>query len=286
MPLVGTEGTDLVNAFPKRADGLRRRTLSVRSKDPHRPPAKFRAVVATLAFVATAISTLFAQATLVRWSQGRKPHNRAWAIALALFALASAMLFVGTTTGWDRGVFRAFFLFGAVLNVPWLALGTIYLLAGATWGRRVERGLVFFTGLAVGVLAVAPMDASAVTPTSIPDGKAVFGVFPRVLAGVGSGLGATVVLVGAIWSMLRYSRMRGAAAGTAQDSMAARMVGANALIALGTIILGSTGTLKGVAGGKDEAFALGLALGIAVIYAGFALASPRSARRTTLPAKV
>jgi hypothetical protein len=148
----------------------------------------------------------------------------------------------------------------------------------------VERVLVFVSGLAVGVLAVAPMHAAAVTPDAIPDGKEVFGVFPRVLAGVGSGLGATVVLVGALWSMLRYSRARRTADGV--DPVAARMVGANALIALGTIILGSTGTLKGVAGGKDEAFALGLALGLGVIYAGFALAAPRSTRRTTVPAKV
>lgn len=240
-------------------------------------------MVATLAFVATVISTLFAQATLVRWTKGRAPHNRAWAISLALFALASAMLFVGTTTGWDRGIFRAFYLFGAVLNVPWLALGSIYLLAGPAWGRRVERFLVFVSGLAVGVLVTAPMDASAITRDAIPDGKEVFGVFPRVLAGVGSGVGATVVLVGAMWSMVRYSRQR---AEQGADPFAARMVVANALIALGTIVLGSTGTLKGVAGGKDAAFALGVALGIAVIYAGFAVASPRSARRNNLPANV
>ena len=41
-----------------------------------------------------------------------------------MFAVASVALATGTSTGWDRGTFRVFYLFGAVLDVPWLALGT------------------------------------------------------------------------------------------------------------------------------------------------------------------
>jgi hypothetical protein len=225
-------------------------------------------MVTPLAFCATAIATLFAQATVVRYSQGRKQHNRAWTIALALFALASAMLALGSSNGWDAPKFRAFFLFGAVLDVPWLALGTVYLLGPAKLARRVETGVWCFTGLAVGVLCSAPLHRAAITPSHIPDGKAVFGAWPRALAGVGSGVGATIVLVGAVWSAVRLLRHRDA------TPFAGRFAAANALIALGTIILGTTGTLKGVAGGKDEAFALGVAVGIAVIYAGFVLATP------------
>ena len=84
-----------------------------------------------LAFVATAVSSLFAQAMLVRYTRDRRPQDRAWALALAMFALASVALATGTSTGWDKGTFRVFYLFGAVLDVPWLALGTVYLLASA-----------------------------------------------------------------------------------------------------------------------------------------------------------
>ena len=236
-------------------------------------------MVAGLAFMATAVSTAFAQATLVRWSKSRQPHQRAWAIALAQFALAAAMLVVGSTTGWNRQVYRVFYLLGAVLNVPWLALGTLYLLAGVTWGRRVERALWPLTGLAVGVMTAAPMHDEFISKTHIPNGKEVFGLFPRLLAAIGSSIGALVVLAGAIYSLVRYVRARTA-------THAGRLVAANACIALGTMILGSTGAFKGIAGGKDQAFALGLAVGIAVIYAGFALATPRRSRRTTLPENV
>src|SRR5436190_17988850 len=114
-------------------------------------------MVAGLAFVATAVATLFAQATAVRWSRSKAPYQGAWTFALALFALASAALATGASTGWDKGTFRAFYLLGAVLNVPWLALGTIYLLFGRGIGNRVRAVLLVFTGFAFGVMLAAPI---------------------------------------------------------------------------------------------------------------------------------
>ncbi|MDQ1515007.1 MAG: hypothetical protein QOE80_837 [Actinomycetota bacterium] len=228
-------------------------------------------MVAGLAFVATAVATLFAEATFKRWRQGRRPHEAAWTVALALFALASAALATGASTGWDRGVFRVFYLLGAVLNVPWLALGTVYLLVGERAGRRVRAVLVFVSGLAVGVMLTAPVSGDVAGSASIPVGRDVFGVFPRVLAGVGSGLGALIVFGGAVWSAVRFARAaRGRA--VAPRAPAGRMAAANVLIALGTLILSGGGTLQGVLG-HDEAFTLSLATGIAVIYGGFLVAA-------------
>jgi hypothetical protein len=237
-------------------------------------------MVAGLAFLATAVATLFAEATFKRWRQGRRPHEAAWTVALALFALASAALATGASTGWDRGVFRVFYLLGAVLNVPWLALGTVFLLYGERAGRRVRAVLVFVSGLAVGVLLTAPMTGDVAGSATIPVGKEVFGVFPRVLAAVGSGLGALVVFGGAAGSAVRFARAaRGrAAAPRAGGPSPGRMAAANALIALGTLVLSGGGTLQGVLG-HDEAFTLSLAGGITVIYAGFLVAArPQTVR--------
>ena len=223
-----------------------------------------------LAFVATAVSSLFAQATLVRYTDRHRPHQLAWPIALAMVALASAALATGTSTGWDNGTFRVFYLFGAVLNVPWLALGTVYLLRGEIVGRRVQRGLVFFSGLAAGVLLSAPM--KPVSGLAIPVGKDVFGAFPRVLAAVGSGVGAIVIFVGAAVSAVRFARDR-------QSPGSARLAAGNALIAVGTLVLSSGGLVQGLVG-HDEAFALSLAIGISVVYCGFLVADGvRAGRR-------
>ena len=161
-----------------------------------------------------------------------------------------------------------FFLLGAVLSVPWLALGTVHLLARPAIGRRTERALVFLSGLATGVLLAAPMHT--VHGTAIPVGKEVFGAFPRVLAAVGSGVGATVIVVGAVVSAVRFAHARDAP-GHGRRALA------NILIALGTLVLSSGGLIQGVAG-KDEAFVLTLAVGISVIYAGF-LCAAHTARR-------
>ena len=220
-------------------------------------------MVAGLAFIATAIATVFAQATAVRWSRSRSPHQGAWTVALALFALASAALATGASTGWDANTFRVFFLLGAVINVPWLALGTVYLLMGPRVGNRVRAGLLVFTGIGIGVMLAAPMHGT-IAATGIPVGKDHFGVLPRALAGVGSGVGAVVVFVGAAYSAIHFARSRRPGSGY--------LAGGNALIALGTLILSSGGLLQGFVG-SDEAFALTLAVGIAVIYGGFVVAS-------------
>jgi hypothetical protein len=240
-------------------------------------------MVAGLAFLATAVATVFAQATAVRWSRSHKAHHGAWTVALALFALASAALATGVSTGWDQGTFRVFFLLGAILNVPWLALGTVYLLAGDRAGRLTRNGLVVFSAFAAGVMFSTPLHGE-ISGQAIPVGKDHLDALPRALAGVGSGVGALVLLGGAVWSAVRYARMRSAPG-------AARLCASNVLIASGTLVLSSGGLLQGIVG-KDEAFAISLAVGIVVIYAGFVVASGRSparaasTRRTTLPANV
>ena len=222
-------------------------------------------VVVGLAFVAVVVSSLFAQSMLVRYTAAHQPQHRAWAIALAMFALASVALASGSATGWDNGTFRAFYLLGAVVNVPWLAMGTVYLLVRAEVARRVLWGLVLFSGFAAGVLFSCPMET--VHGTAIPVGKDVFGALPRILAAAGSGVAAIVIFAGALVSAWRFLRNPGL-----PDH--GRLAGANGLIALGTLVLSSGGLIQGAVG-HDEAFALSLAVGISIIYSGFVLASGR-----------
>ena len=230
-------------------------------------------MVVGLAFVAVVVSSLFAQAMLVRYTAGHRPQHRAWGIALAMFALASVALATGASTGWDNGTFRVFYLLGAVVNVPWLAMGTVYLLVAAATARRVLWGLVLFSGFAAGVLLSAPM--KPVHGTAIPVGKDVFGALPRILAASGSSVAAVVIIAGAVVSAIRFARDP-----SIPDH--GRLAGANSLIALGTLVLASGGLVQGVVG-HDEAFALSLAVGISIVYVGFVLASGRAPAPPSLP---
>ncbi|HEX8769803.1 MAG TPA: hypothetical protein VF711_03430 [Acidimicrobiales bacterium] len=199
--------------------------------------------------------------TFERWWSGRRRHELAWSVSLAMFTLGSAALWLGAANGWSPIVFRAFYLFGAILNVPFLALGTVYLLGGRRWGDRVGAGLAMGTTFAIGVLVASPLRAP-VPAHELPQGSDVFGALPRILAAVASALGALVVVGGAVWSAWRLRR----------QPQSRSLVGANALIASGTIVLG-VGGLFNSALGEMEAFAVTLVVGVSLIFGGFLVAT-------------
>ncbi len=89
-----------------------------------------------LAAAATLVSLAFLLSTLERWVDRRKPHELAWTISLVFFALGSLSLWFGAALGWDEWSFKAFYLCGAILSVPFLALGTVYLLAPRRFADR------------------------------------------------------------------------------------------------------------------------------------------------------
>ncbi|MGB8862097.1 MAG: hypothetical protein WCC60_22770 [Ilumatobacteraceae bacterium] len=238
---------------------------------------------AALAAAATLVAFAFALSTLDRWLRRRRPHELAWTISLGLFAVGSAALWWAESTGWSLGAFRVFYTAGAVLNVPWLALGTVYLLADRRAGDRVRAWLVLLSGFTAGVVLFAPT-RTRVDGTEMPTGKEVFGVAPRVLAAVGSGVAALVIVGGALWSAWRVWRGRSPSLGAVRIVAApGRLVAGNLLIALGTLVLSASGTLAGRVG-KDRAFAITLLVGISVLFAGFLVASaaPRRAQVTEL----
>jgi hypothetical protein len=237
---------------------------------------------AALAAGATLVAVAFMFSTLDRWLRRRRPHELAWTVSLGFFALGSAALWWSESVGWSLGSFRVFYLAGAVLNVPWLALGTVYLLAGPRLGDRVRWWLVLLSGFSAGVVLFSPT-RTGVSGGELPTGKDVFGVAPRVLAAVGSGVAAIVIITGAVWSAWRVWRGRQPSLGAARAVMApVRLVWGNVLIAVGTLVLSASGTVAGRLG-KDRAFTLTLLVGISVLFAGFLVASapPRRVARFT-----
>jgi hypothetical protein len=209
---------------------------------------------------ATVVAVAFGASLFERWLVRRRPHELAWAVALALFACGSLSLWAGAALGWSGWSFRLFYAFGAVVNVPFLALGTIELLAP----RRapvVRVAVALACAFAFGVVLAAPFTAPIPSAT-LPQGSDVFGPFPRILAAVFSAGGATVVFVGATWSAVRLARGRGNR----------RVAAGNAFIALGTAILSMSGLLNSTLG-EMEAFAITLTIGITVLFTGFIVAS-------------
>lgn len=221
-----------------------------------------------LAASAAIISFAFALSTLERWLDRRRPHEAAWTAALFLFTAAAVALLAGVAMGWNALSFRCFYLFGAIVNVPYLGLGTVWLLGEARWGRPATAVVHAFALFAAGVLTVAPL-TGPIPADRLPQGSDVFGPLPRVLAAVGSALPATVIVVGAVWSAARLARRRSTR----------RIALANVLIAAGTLVLGAGGVLNSVMDEMDG-FAVSLVAGIVLLFAGFLLTN--EPRRATL----
>jgi hypothetical protein len=219
------------------------------------------ALQTALAATAALVALGFALSTLERWLDRRQRHQLTWTIALFAFAAASTAQWAGAALGWSSVSFRVFYLFGPIVSVPVLALGTVYLLAGRRTGDVATAFLVVVLPYAAGVLTVAPLTAT-IDPGALPQGSDVFGPLPRLLAGVCSGVASLVLIGGAVVSAARLVRRRATV----------RLAGANALIALGTLLLSAGGLLNSVA---DEmvSFAVMHAIGITVVFLGFLVAS-------------
>lgn len=217
-----------------------------------------------VAAAAALIALAFALSTYERWTLRGRRHELAWSISLFQFSLAAAALAAGSGMGWNGPIFRTFFLFGAIVNVPWLALGTVYLLAGERRGNRAAVGVALYSAFAAGVVMTAAFTAP-LPAEELARGKDVFEALPRILAAAGSGIGALVVFAGAAWSAVRFARS------------APRMALANTLIALGTLVLSASGLLNSLLG-EMLAFSTSLAVGVAVLFGGFLVATSGAGR--------
>lgn len=220
---------------------------------------------AVLPLVATVVSWEFALALVRRWRRSRRPYLRSWAISLLFFAAGSACLWYGTAFGWTEPVFRGYYICGALLSVPWLAMGELELLARPKVARVLLVFLVLFSVDAAIVVGasdfVHPLPEGGFTP---PHGSDHFGVLPRVLVVLSNAVGTFVVLGGTLWSGWRARGQGPAARSRFRGTL---------VIALGVAIAAAGGTLTFLS--EEDSQAATLALGVTVMYAGFVLASRR-----------
>lgn len=211
-----------------------------------------------LALIAAVAGTLFAADLWRDYNRHPRPHIAAYATGMTMFALATWALFIGVTFGWSGPLYRTFFLFGAVLNILFLALGSMFLVVGPRAGHVMTIAIGAFTAIATTLVLTVPFQEE------LPDGGIPHDVFatgfgPRLFAAIGGGIGATILIVLAVVSALRFWKTN------------RRIVWGSLLIVAGTFAAawGGTGLALGEAGG----FALSLLLAVTFIWAGYRVAA-------------
>jgi hypothetical protein len=197
-----------------------------------------------------------------------RPHVAAYATGMTLFAVATWCLFVGITVGWTGPVYRTFFLFGAVLNIPFLALGSMFLVVGRRSGHVMTIAIGAIAAIATTLTLTVPFE-QPLPGGGIPHDMFATGFGPRLFAIIGGATGATILVILAIVSGFRFWN---------KDR---RIVWGSLLIVAGTVAAawGGTGLALGEAGG----FALSLLLAVSFIWAGYRVASGRRQRHDRGP---
>ena len=216
---------------------------------------------------AALVSALFAVLVARQYLAKRRPQEAAWAASLSMFAAASAAAAIAMIGSWTPLWFRAYYLFGAIVNVPFLALGTLFLLGPRRIAIVGTVVVIAATLFATVVIFAAPLNEPALMTPGIPAGSGVLGpgALARSLSRYYSYVGSLVVAGGAIWSAWRLGRMREKALGG--------VVLGNLLIACGTVVVAAASGLARF--GQGSYFAVGLLLGVSFMFAGFVSAGRR-----------
>jgi hypothetical protein len=216
--------------------------------------------LAVFPLLAGMIAGVFSLVLLVRFGQRRRPHEGVWALALMMYAVASFAMYLGVVAGWTVSEFKAYWLFGAILNVPFLFLGEAYLLARRrAMAHALLAALAILAVVAAWVVVRAPVQARALAAT-LPLGKDVFGAGTSAhrLAQFYSIPAYFLLLGGLLWSA---GQMRG------RPELRNRTAG-TVLIAVGATVV-AVGSGIGAAFDVVPLFSASLAAGIALMFYGF-----------------
>ncbi len=237
--------------------------------------------------IAAVTSGVFAALLLRRYAARRSSlAHLAWGIALSMYALASLVVALGVAQGWEPSLYRIYWLFGAVLNVPYLALGSIALLGNRVLTAIFVLVVAAATLFALGVVFSGKTDRDAfvrqhavkdvdcpsnpVVPIEsvydIPRGKCVWEP------------GSTVGKLGSAYSIPAYLIVVIIAAWTSRRARGRKpdpdRVRGNWLIAGGATVVAVGGSAIARLG-RGAPFSITLALGVVIMFVGFIWASRR-----------
>ena len=209
-----------------------------------------------LPVLTTLVAAAFAIAVGAQYARKHHPYQLFWAIGLLLFTVAAASGALARTGGATETEYRLFYLFGAITNVAWLALGTVYITA-PRFGTIALGIVTVLSAVSLYAVFATPVNLAVAIDTGkgFPDGS-----LPRILAAIGSGVGSLVLIGGALWSAWVFVQRR----------RNGRRAIANIIIAVGVFVVAAGGTAAFT--GASGILELTNLIGIAVMFVGFLLA--------------
>lgn len=80
------------------------------------------------------LAMVMALGLLDQWRERRHPFQLVWALGMLFFGVAAGCEALAAAGGWSEGLYRTWYLTGAVLTAGWLGLGTALLLGRTRFG--------------------------------------------------------------------------------------------------------------------------------------------------------
>ncbi len=207
--------------------------------------------------ITTVFSLIFSVVLLRRYREkGRGAHLLWWAFGVFIYAVGTFTESFTSLFGWSDGVFRAWYISGALLGGAPLAQGTVYLLLRRKTANWLTLALVSFFLVAASFVLAAPVNIALVEPHRL-SGKVLAWPWVRLFSPFINTYALVFLVGGAALSAWRYSRHR---------DTRHRFVG-NVLIAVGALLPGIGGAFTRF--GYTEVLYVTELIGLCLVYAGY-----------------
>ncbi len=216
-----------------------------------RTPVHFIPIVTTL------IALVFAYLVFNRYRERRSgPHLAWWAAGILLYGVGTFTEGAVTLFGWSEGLFRSWYISGALLGGAPLAQGTVYLLLSRRTANRLSMVLVPFIATAAVFVLLTPLHYELVEPFRL-SGKVIEWRWVRFFSPFINTYAFIFLVGGAAVSALRYRR---------RADTHHRFIG-NVLIAVGALLpaIGGTATRMGY----TEVLYVTELVGLSLIWLGY-----------------
>lgn len=194
-----------------------------------------RALTAASAFLAAGAAGAAGVSLARTYLGSRRPNAACWAASCLFFALASLALATGAVVGWSPWLFRAYYLAGGVLTVPWMAVGAAWLFGPKRAASVATIVLIAFSALAAIVTSAAVVQISgagtAPAHATILESAPTVRALARIANAAGT-IGAIVLFV----HIGRSFRRKGVLLGRARGST--RIAAGVGMAAVGGVLAG------------------------------------------------
>ena len=210
-----------------------------------------------LPIATTLIAAAFAVVLWARWRERRTgPHLLWWAFGVLVYGAGTVTEASTTLFGWHEGLFRAWYVSGALMGGAPLAQGTAYLLLERRTAHRLAAALVTTIAVASLFALLAPVNYALVEPYRLT-GHVFRWPWVRAFSPFINTYALILLVGGAALSAWRFRR---------KTATCSRFVG-NVLIAVGALLPGIGGTATRF--GHTEVLYVTELICLSMIYVGY-----------------